>query len=97
MRLEFVIDVDGVAIKVQASSYFNRYAGLPHMEQVGSFTFSEVDSGASRGSAGRYNQDCDEIILLAETGDELYITGCALEWIDKHYSNERQYWNWNTS
>ena len=92
-----MIDVDGIAIKVEASSYYDFYGGLPHMEMVGSFSFSEVDSGASRGSAGRYNQDCDEIVLIAETRDELNITYCALGWIDEHFSNERQYWNWNTS
>ena len=54
---------------------------------VGSFSFSEVDSGASRGSAGRYYQDCDEIILLADTSDELDLAGSALEWIDEHFSN----------
>ena len=63
----------GLEIKVEASSSIDYYAGLPHMECVGYFSFSEVDSGASRGSAGRYYQDCDEIKLIAETGEELYL------------------------
>jgi hypothetical protein len=40
------------------------------MEYVGSFSFDEVEGG-SRGSAARYYQDCDEIILLAATSDEV--------------------------
>lgn len=39
MQLEFVINVDGVDIKVYASSDTDHYAGLPHMESVGSFSF----------------------------------------------------------
>ncbi len=65
MRIEFVMEVAGVSIKVEASSDIDFYGGLPHMECVGSFYFEEVDTGASRGSATRYYQDCDEIMLLA--------------------------------
>lgn len=65
MRIEFVMEVDGVNIRVEADSSTDFYAGLPHMECVGSFSFQEVDTGADRGSAARYYQDCDEIMLLA--------------------------------
>ena len=64
------MSVDGVDIRVEASSSISYYAGLPHMECVGSFSFDEVEGG-SRGSAARYYQDCDEIILLAATSDEV--------------------------
>lgn len=73
--------VDGVNIKVNASSSIDYYAGLPHMECVGSFSFEEVDSGASRGSATRYYQDCNEIMLLADTREEIDLAYSALRWI----------------
>ena len=67
--VQFTMTMYGVKIRVEASSYIDHYAGLPHMEPVGSFSFREVDSGVSRGSATRYYQDCDEIMLLASTED----------------------------
>ena len=67
-----------VNIKVEAISYVDYYAGLPHMECVGYFYFYEVDSGARRGSAGRYHQDCDEIKLIAGTREELNLAYDAL-------------------
>ena len=65
MRIDFVLNVGGVNIRVEAISDTDCYSGLPHMECVGSFYFEEVDTGASRGSATRHYQDCDEIMLLA--------------------------------
>lgn len=88
--------VDGVNIKVEACSMIDYYAGLPHMELVGYFNFYEVDSGAPRGSAGRYHQDCDEIKLIAETHEEINLAYSALDWIESHLSCWESM-NWNTS
>ena len=66
--VQFTMNFYGVKIAVEASSYIDHYAGLPHMEPVGSFSFHEVDSGVSRGSATRYYQE-EELILLASTED----------------------------
>ena len=50
------MNVNGVDIRVEARSTISYYAGLPHMECVGSFYFDEV-GGGSRGSAARYYKD----------------------------------------
>ena len=75
------MNVDGVSIKVEASSETDFYGGLPHMQCVGSFYFEEVDTGATIGSATRYYQDCDEIMLLARTREEINLAYSALDWI----------------
>lgn len=60
-----MMDADGVSVKVEASQSIDYYRGLPHMEPVGDFSFYDIDSGEYIGSATRYYQDCDEIMLLA--------------------------------
>ena len=97
MRIEFVINVDDVDIKVEAISKIDYYFRLPHMECVGSFYFEEVDTGASRGSATRYYQDCQEIMLLAETDVEIRLAYWALKWIERHSSMAWERMNWNTT
>ncbi len=59
------MEVAGVSIKVEAISYTDFYGGFSRMDCIGSFQFEEVDTGALKGSATRYYQDCDEIMLLA--------------------------------
>ena len=63
-----MIKVYGVDIKVEA--YGETSYGGDDMTEVGSFSFTEVNSGVSRGWAGRYYQCCDEIKMVASTQDE---------------------------
>ena len=67
--VQFTMSFYGIKIVVDLSSYTDDYAGLSSMDPIGSFSFHEVDSRISRGSATRYYQDCDEIMLLASTED----------------------------
>jgi hypothetical protein len=66
--VQFTMSFYGVKIAVDLSSYTDDYARLSSMEPIGSFSFHEVDSGVSRGSATRYYLE-EELVLLASTED----------------------------
>lgn len=54
------------------------------MQKVGSYSFIEAQTGKNRGSATRYYQKCQEIMLLADTEDEIKLAVGALAWLEEN-------------
>lgn len=82
MLLQFVMNTNGVDIKVEAPSFEEDNHRLPHLFCVGAYSFFQAGTGASIGSA-RHNQDCDQIELLAGTREEFDLASTALKWIEQ--------------